>query len=199
MLASVWPPLFLLAIPAWLARRALRLPVLGGFATFAAIPAVAILLFNGDIYFWHVPYFYDFALHHEAAHILEHLTFMFFGVVNWWPVLAPVPEARLSYPAQMLYLFADGMFMMVLGILFTFSPVVFYTAYTSAPRLWDMSLDTDQQIGGLIMWYPGNIPYGVLLVAAFYRWFESGQPGPPEEGEEPMAITYNENARTTIP
>jgi cytochrome c oxidase assembly factor CtaG len=123
---------------------------------------------------------------------------MFFGVINWWPVLAPLPEDRLSYPAQMLYLFADGMFMMVLGILFTFSPIVFYTAYTSAPRLWGMSLATDQQIGGLIMWYPGNIPYGVLLVVAFFRWFDSGQPGPPQEGEDPLAISYNENARTTV-
>jgi putative membrane protein len=91
------------------------------------------------------------------------------------------------------------MIMMVLGILFTFSPIVFYTAYASAPRLWDVSLTTDQQIGGLIMWYPGNLPYGVLLVAAFYKWFESGQPGPPAEGEDAAAITYNENARTTAP
>jgi cytochrome c oxidase assembly factor CtaG len=72
-------------------------------------------------------------------------------------------------------LFVDGMFMMVLGIVFTFASVEFYTAYSSAPRLWGLSVLTDQQIGGLVMWYPGNLPYGILLVIAFYRWFDSGE------------------------
>jgi len=24
------------------------------------------------------------------------------------------------------------------------------------------------------MWYPGNLPYAVLLAVAFYRWFDGG-------------------------
>ena len=52
-------------------------------------------------------------------------------IVNWWPVLSPVPEQRLSYPLQVLYLFGAGMLMMVLGIVFTFSPIVFYDPYAA--------------------------------------------------------------------
>jgi cytochrome c oxidase assembly factor CtaG len=117
------------------------------------------------------------------VHILEHLTFMAFGLANFWPVLSPIREQRLPYPLQVLYLFADGMLMMVLGILFTFAPIVFYAPYAAAPRLWSISAVTDQQLGGLIMWYPGNLSYGVLLIVAFYRWFDgdelvrSEQPG----------------------
>jgi putative membrane protein len=175
LLASVWPPLLLLALPDWLVRPIFRRPALGGLLSFFTYPGMAILLFNADIIVWHLPVLYDLTLSNETVHILEHLSFMAFGLLNWWPLLSPIREQRLSYPLQMLYLFADGMFMMVLGILFTFSPIVFYTAYQSAPRLWGISVLNDQQLGGLIMWYPGNIPYAIALVTAFYRWFDAGQ------------------------
>ena len=173
LLAAVWPPLMLLATPSWLAARLFRLPVLAPLLTFFVLPAMALLLFNLDIYIWHIPALYDATLSNEAVHIVEHLSFMLFGVFTWWPVLSPVREQRLPEPLQVLYLFVEGMAMMVLGIVFTFAPDPFYSAYVSAPRLWDISAATDQQIGGLIMWYPGNLPYAVLLVVAFYRWFDN--------------------------
>jgi putative membrane protein len=180
LLAAVWPPLLLLSLPSWLARRLFRQRGLSSIATFCTFPAVAIAAFNINIYLWHIPVLYDLTLQNEGVHILEHLSFMAFGVLNWWPVLSPAPEQRLSYPLQVLYLFADGMFMMVLGILFTFAPTVFYPPYAAAPRLWGISALTDQQLGGLIMWYPGNLPYAVWLVIAFYRWFEGDQLTPAE-------------------
>lgn len=180
LLASVWPPLLLLALPAWMARPVFRIPVLGSLFSFAVMPVVALILFNANIYLWHLPGPYDLTLRSESVHILEHLTFMVFGLVNWWPVLSPIAEQRLSYPLQVLYLFVDGMLMMVLGIVFTFAPIVFYSPYAAAPRLWGISALSDQQVGGLIMWYPGNIPYGIALIVAFYKWFE-GEPDPSEE------------------
>jgi len=177
LLATVWPPLLILALPIWLVRPGFQRPLLGEIARFLTYPFVAFVLFNVDIYAWHVPYLYDLTLSSEGIHVLEHVSFMLFGLLIWWPVLSPLREQRLAYPLQVLYLLVNGMFMMVLGILFTFSPTVFYAPYQAAPRLWGLSAGTDQQLGGLIMWYPGNIPYGVLLVAAFYRWFDGADPG----------------------
>lgn len=174
LLASLWPPLLLLSIPAWLVRPLLARRALGGLWAFLTLPVIAIIAFNFDIYLWHLPVLYDATLSNEGIHIVEHLSFMAFGVLMWWPILSPLPEQRLAYPLQILYLFAGGMFMMVLGILFTFAPIVFYSPYASAPRLWGTSALVDQQLGGLIMWYPGNLPYAVALVIAFYRWFERG-------------------------
>lgn len=175
LLATLWPPLLILSIPAWMARAFFRLPGTG-IARFLVYPAAALIFFNVDIYLWHIPVLYDLTLRNELVHVGEHLTFMFFGLCVWSPVLDPVREQRLPSPLQVLYLFANGMFMMVLGIVFTFAPIVLYSPYASAPRLWGISALTDQQIGGLIMWYPGNIPYGVLLIVAFYRWFDAGGP-----------------------
>ncbi|HEX6508978.1 MAG TPA: cytochrome c oxidase assembly protein [Chloroflexota bacterium] len=176
LLAAIWPPLVLMALPEWMVRPLFRMPGISTLAGFLIYPAIAIALFNVDIYLWHLPGLYDATLTNEGVHILEHVSFMALGLVNWWPVLGPLREMRLSYPLQILYLFLDGMFMMVLGIIFTFAPIVFYEPYSAAPRLWGLSALTDQQIGGLIMWYPGNLPYGALLVIAFYRWFDGSDP-----------------------
>jgi putative membrane protein len=178
LLATIWPPLFLAGIPSWLAAPFFRRRILSGIFLFLAYPAVAVILFNADIYAWHIPALYDQTLHNEGIHILEHLSFMALGVLVWWPVLSPVRSQRLSYPLQLLYLFANGMFMMGLGIVFTFASSVFYSPYASAPRLWGISAVNDQQLGGLVMWYPGNAPYALMFVLAFYRWFESEQSQP---------------------
>ncbi|MDQ2745031.1 MAG: cytochrome c oxidase assembly protein [Chloroflexota bacterium] len=180
LLAAVWPVVFLLSIPAWLARYLFRPGFFGELMEFLTVPMVAITLFNIDIVAWHVPALYDLTLRNEWVHVSEHLSFMVFGFFNFWPILSPMRERRLAYPFQVLYLFADGMFMMVLGILFTFAPIIFYGPYAAAPRLWSISALSDQQLGGLIMWYPGNLPYGVLLVVAFYRWFDGDELVSPE-------------------
>lgn len=178
LLASVWPLLLLLAIPSWAVRWACRRPSLHGLRVLLTAPVMAILLFNLAIYVWHFPPFYDLTLQNEGVHILEHLTFMAVGLINFWPVLSPVPDQRLPYPGQVLYLFADGMLMMVLSIVFTFTPMVLYTPYLASPVLWGISHLTDQQLGGLIMWYPGNLPYFILLCIAFYRWFDGAESRP---------------------
>lgn len=175
LLATVWPPLLLLSLPPWLVEALLRWRPLREVWSVVTLPVLALLLFNGALYFWHIPYFYDLTLQSEPVHITEHLTFMVFGVCNWWPILAPDRAQRLTYPFQVLYLVLDAMLMMVLGIIFTFVPSVIYTPYLAAPRLWGISHLEDQQLGGLIMWYPGNLPYVVWMVIAFYRWFDTGE------------------------
>ena len=42
--------------------------------------------------------------------------------------------------------------------------------YIAAPRVWDISAATDQQLGGLIMWVPVSIFYIVIMSVLFIRW-----------------------------
>jgi cytochrome c oxidase assembly factor CtaG len=188
LLATLWPPLMLVALPPWLGRRLVTLPVIGPLAALLTSPFLATVGFNLDIYIWHIPFMYDATLSKEYVHIVEHLTFMLTGLFVWWCILAPNMEDRLSYPFQTLYLFLNAMFMMVLGIIFTFAPDPFYAPYTRAPRLWGISAGTDQQIGGLIMWYPGNLPYAALLVVRFYQWFDGADPGRMEQQAQSHTI-----------
>ncbi len=94
------------------------------------------------------------------------------GVLNWWPVLSPMPELpRLPLPGQILYLFLDGLPMTILGALIVFTSTVLYPTYAAAPRLLaDLSAAADQQIAGLVMWMQGGMIYLVALGIVFFEW-----------------------------
>ena len=139
-------------------------------------PVPAFILFNADIYLWHVPYLYDLTLQNQNVHVLEHLTFIAAGMIVWCPVLNPVREMRLSHPGQLLFLFANLFPGMALGIVFSFYPQPLYSPYLHDPRLWGIPVLIDQQIGGLIMWMPGNIPDLVAMMMILVIWLDRGRP-----------------------
>jgi putative membrane protein len=171
LLAVVFPPLSLLGIPGWLLTPPLRRrpALLVGRAL--TNPFVAFFLLSGALYIWHLPPLYDATLTNEALHIFEHLLFLATGVLFWWPVLGPTPELpRLSRPLAVIYLFLACQPMVLLGALLTFAPAPVYLPYVAAPRITPLSPLTDQQLGGLIMWLPTNIPYLLALSVFFFTW-----------------------------
>ena len=147
-----------------------------GLRRLVTLPVMAFVLFNVVFVLWHVPALYDLALRELGVHILEHLMFLVSAVIMWWPILGTLPELpRPSYPVQMLYLFVHPTVPSVLGAMITFSDGVLYEWYAAAPRIWDVSAHTDQQIGGIIMWVPGGFAFLLTLVVVFLVW--AGQEG----------------------
>ena len=171
LLTLVVPPLLLLGTPAWLLRPLLRSPRILRISRFLTLPVVAFALFNVVFVLWHVPELYDFALRDRGIHILEHSMFIAASIIMWWPVLSPLPEVpRASYLVQMVYLFVQPTVPAILGALITFSDRVLYEWYAEAPRLWDISALTDQEIGGIIMWVPGGLTFLLTLAVVFLIW-----------------------------
>ena len=171
LLTLVAPPLLLLGTPGWLLRPLLRSPRVLRVARFVTLPVVAFVLFNVVFVMWHVPELYDFALRERGIHILEHSMFIVAAVIMWWPVLSPLPEVpRAGYLVQMVYLFVQPTVPAILGAVITFSDRVLYEWYAEAPRLWDISAHTDQEIGGIIMWVPGGLAFLLTLAVVFLIW-----------------------------
>ena len=172
LLTLVGPMLMVIGIPEWFLRPIVRNKALFAVARFLTYPAVAFFLFNGDFFLWHAPALYDATLTNSTLHIFEHLTFIVFGVLFWWPLLSPSKDLpRLSLGGQVLYLFFGGMPSVLLGAGLTFAPPL-YVPYIAAPRAWGISAATDQQLGGLIMWVPVNIGYIVVMSVLFLRWMQ---------------------------
>lgn len=172
LITIVGPPLLLLGTPEWFLRPIVRNPALFRIAKFMTMPIICFALFNTDFWLWHAPPLYNATLENETIHILEHLTFIIFGVLNWWPIFSPSKDLpRLSLGGQVLYLFFSGMPTVALGAGLTFLPPL-YAPYIHAPRVWGISPATDQQLGGLIMWIPGNILYIIIMSALFIRWMQ---------------------------
>jgi putative membrane protein len=190
-LTIVGPPLLLIGTPGWLVDSLLRKPVIFSIVRAMTFPAVAFFLFNFDFWLWHAPPLYNATLENQNIHILEHVTFIVFGVLNWWPIFNPSALLpRLSIGGQVLYLFLSGMPTVALGAGLTFFPPL-YAPYLAAPRIWGLSPASDQQLGGLIMWVPGNIAYIFVVSILFIRWMQ-GQDAKQREQEALQDDVENE-------
>ena len=172
-LTMVGPPLLLIGTPEVLLKPLIRPGFVFRTAKFLTYPFMAFFLFNADFWLWHIPTLYDATLTNQNLHILEHITFIVFGVINWWPIFSPLTEdlPPLSIGGRVLYLFFSGMPVVALGAGLTFAGPL-YAPYLEAPRLWGLSAATDQQLGGLIMWVPGNIIYIIIVSILFIRWMQ---------------------------
>ena len=171
LLILVVPPLLLLGTPGWLVEKVLRSPRVLAVSRFLTRPLVAFTFFNAVLVLWHMPVLYDLTLRERDIHILEHVMFLGVAVLMWWPVLSLAKELpRATYMTQMVYLFLLPTVPGILGAVITFSDKVLYPWYAEAPRLWNISATTDQEIGGIIMWVPGGMAFLMVLIVVFLVW-----------------------------
>jgi len=178
ILIIIVPPFLLLGTPGWLIDSCVRHPMALRVARFFTNPISAYFIFNGIFSVWHFPAFYEAALDNQTVHIFEHLCFMVTGVLNWWPILSSSTKLpRISYPAQMLYLFLESIPSTILGALIVFSPTILYPFYENVPRILGISVSTDQQIAGLIMAMPAGMVYLMALTVIFFTWSNKEQQG----------------------
>jgi len=148
VLAEWAPALCVLGLPPALAAAACRRSVVGTLTH----PLVALPLWLGTYFAWHVPAAYDAALRHPTSLIhVEHGCYFVAGFLFWWPALQNAPH-RLSGGTRALYLFAAFVLAAPLGLLLALIPRAVYDFYVHAPhRIWGLSPLADQQIGGAAM------------------------------------------------
>jgi putative membrane protein len=163
VLAEWAPALLVLGVPPALAATLARLPL----ARTVTHPLVALPLWLGSTFAWHLPWAYDAALDHPATLLhLEHACYFTTGVLLWWPVLQETPHA-LSAGARTAYLFAAFVLASPVGLLLALLPEPVYETYEEAPRLWGLSALADQEIAGVTM----AAEQAVVLFAAFSVFF----------------------------
>ena len=176
VLTLLFPPLLLAGLPGWLLRPLLVRPGILPVARFLTRPWVAALIFSVSIAVWHIGPYYDLMMRDHEVHIATHLMFMVTATLMWWPVMSRVPELpRLSPGLGMLYLFLVGIPMQIVAALITFADEVLYPWYVAAPRMWGLSPLDDQQLGGLLMWIPGNLWMFAAIGVLFFKWAKETQ------------------------
>ena len=167
LLALVIPPLLLLGTPAF------ELGALTKLERAVGQPPVSWLLGVGTMLAWHIPAFFNAALANDGLHIFQHLSFLVTGAIFWWPILGPVQDRRLPALAAVTYLFSACVCCSLLGAFLTFSPVGLYPAYLNPPHpnYWGLDPQSDQQLGGMLMWIPGCFVYLSGILATVMRWY----------------------------
>ncbi|HWG07672.1 MAG TPA: cytochrome c oxidase assembly protein [Solirubrobacteraceae bacterium] len=117
-----------------------------------AHPAVAFPLWTIDLYVWHLPVFYQAALHHPGVHALQHIMFLGFGINMWMCLFGPLPmPSWFGNLGRLVYIVAVRLAGTVLGNIFLWSGTVFYPFYSTGDALHHISPLADQNIAGAIM------------------------------------------------
>jgi len=175
LLAMGVAPLLIMGTPGWMLRPLLRTRALRTLALPLRNAIACFVIFNVVLIGWHLPPLYNAAMEYHNVHIFQHLLLLAASVIMWWPILSPMAEyPRLSYPAQMLYLFLMTIPMSVVSVSIAYSGSVLYPAYASAPRVMALSPMEDQLLGGLIMWIPGGLYFFGVISVIFYQWQKAG-------------------------
>ena len=148
MIADWAPPLLVLGLtPAMRAEVARR-----GGRTLAVLtrPRVILPCWLVVWYGVHLPAFYDYALRHPWLLNVEHALLLGAGLLFWWPVFSELPQ-HLSSAVRLVYLGAAYVGSAFLSLALIFSSSAFYGFYEAAPRLWGLSTEKDQNLGGILM------------------------------------------------
>jgi cytochrome c oxidase assembly factor CtaG len=122
---------------------------------------------------WHTPWAFQAALANNTLHALEHLTLLATALFFWWPILTPGLWQRIGIGFAIVEVLIATTVMTVLGALLTFSPTVWYPAYSAAERAHGIGAIADQQLAGLLMWIPSGMLYLVIIAVLFVRWMDA--------------------------
>lgn len=174
----VMAPLFVLALPRWVAKWCLRFRPVDRIWRVWTHPGVALLGFALVFALWHIQPFFRWTIVSDPMHYLGHATLFWFGVAFWWPVLSPLEDVqRLPELWQLAYLFAAGLVFTPLFYYLVFSGTSHYLFYvTLYHQTWGLASAgdyafRDQQYGGIIMKLAMLAVMGSAFVVAFFRWW----------------------------
>jgi cytochrome c2 len=147
---------------------------------------VAWVVHAAAIVVWHVPALFDAAVHNDAVHAAQHVSFFGTALLFWWGLLRGHDRRRM-YGAAVVSVFTTAVYTSVLGALLTVSPYLWYSAYTTSAAAWGVTPLEDQQLGGLIMWVPGGIIYTLVALFMFAAWLHDPERPGGSGGLVPLA------------
>jgi cytochrome c oxidase assembly factor CtaG len=177
LLLDIVPILLILGLNKVLLRPVTRkLHGLERRAGYLAHPAVAVLLYAGFMWAWHIPTMYDAALRNSGVHALEHVCFAVAGALYWWHLLSPIrSRMRLGGLGPVSYMVSTKLLVGILGIVLAFAPNALYPYYENHTHYWGLSAATDQSLAGLLMALEQSIVMGTALVWLFVRMLSESE------------------------
>ena len=164
-------------LPPWvlqgIVRPTVRHPLARAIYDKLTNPVISVGIFMGVLYLWQFPGGFNLALRNEFVHAMMHITMMSSGFIFYWAVIDPKPHrSRVHYGVRVLYLGLIVLPNTILGAAITFSKGIIYSGYQDVYRPFDMSLLTDQQIGGLMLWVPGDMMSILVAGIVMIMWYE---------------------------
>jgi putative membrane protein len=174
IIGDLAPLCFVVGLTGPMLRPVFALP---GFERLRSLthPLVALPVWALDLYVWHIPFFYDGALHHNSVHALEHFLFFTCGCLMWEPVIETLPAPEwFGTGVKVGYIFAVRLLETIIGNIFMWSTSMFYSVYRHAPE-WGITPPHDLNLGGVVMMAEGSAVTLATLVWLFLRLAAEGE------------------------
>jgi putative membrane protein len=150
-----------------------KTPALNHFYRAIQQPLVAALLFVGLIYLWLIPGVHFLAMLNVPLYDAMNWSMALDGLLFWWMVFnlrAPNSSDAHHYGGRILLLFLVMLPQIVIGAHIALSHHDLYAVYAVCGRIWPLSAQVDQQIGGLITWIPSAMMSIVGALVLLRRW-----------------------------
>lgn len=170
VLTFLVPPVMLLATPEWLARIVIGDGPVGRAFLKMARPIPAAVIFNAVQLTTHWSGIVNASVENGLLHYALHTLVVVTALAVWMPVVSPLPEYRISAPAQCIHLFLTSIVPTIPAAWLALAEGVLYEAYDKPARLLGISVTSDQQVAGLIMKLGGGVFLWVIIVIIFFRW-----------------------------
>jgi putative membrane protein len=177
LLLDIVPILLILGLTKGLLRPVTRrVQTIERRAGWLAHPAVAVVLYVGFMWLWHVPAMYDAALRNVNVHALEHICFAAAGGLYWWHLISPIrSRMRLGGMGPIGYMVSTKLLIGLLGVALAFAPASIYAFYKHHPHYWGLTPDQDQSMAGLLMALEQSIVMGIALVVLFVQMLNESE------------------------
>src|SRR5918997_673884 len=148
-------------------------------------PLVAIPVYALVLYGWHLSFAFEGAVRHELVHVAQHATFIFAGILVWWPALEPKRRRLRGELWKIGHIIGARMVGMFLGMAFVLIRVPVYTrVYGSGDRR-GLSALADQQTAGALM---VAVDIAIMVFAlSFFFWQAARQHDRDEAAERARA------------
>jgi putative membrane protein len=168
LLAGIRSPVLQFLLPRPILVPLARTQWLRRLFRFLRKPLVAVPLWVAVLYSWHFRFAFEGALEHPWVHVLQHQMFVLTSILAWWAVIEPKRRrisGELWKAGHLIGMRIAGMF---LGMAFILLRTQAYPWYGDRAQDHGLSILTDQQIGGALMFLVDLVV--MLAGLAFFFW-----------------------------
>ena len=135
------------------------------------VPVGVTVAYNAAWWGWHLPAGYDASARQPLLYAAEVVTYLGGGILLWRQLIGSWPHTPVFAPVQRVMLLAGTTAAgTVLAMSLAFGSSVVYPAYRTPLHVHPLSVITDQQIGGGVLWtlaLPAILLAGIALLT---RW-----------------------------
>lgn len=131
-------------------------------------PIVILPLFNILFSIYYVPFLFDMIMSSPLNRAVAMMILFPLSFCMWWPIVSPAKNKTTLQPIlKIVYVVGMGAFMTPLAAFIIFSNKVLYTTYQSLPQIYNISLISDQQAGGVAMKIIQIVVYCLMIAYSF--------------------------------